>query len=482
MKKMVLVYPGWISDYGRFNPAKYFARSYALYPPLNLALLGTIAKQHNYLVHIIDGEIERLDGVGITKKIIDIDPDFVAFTATTPFYHLTKEIASNLSSFNGGPNPILILGGAHISNCGITEDDFSMFDYCFKGESEQSWQGFLNAMNSINATKKESPIIFESNPVDNIDDIIYPDRTLLKYQLYKMRTRFGVKNFTTIVHSRGCPFNCIFCSSKGFSRKIRIRSPESFVDEIKWINKTLGIDYFVIISDTFTMNRDNVLKVCELINRNDLNIHFEAATRANILDEELMKNMAEAGLVSIGLGLESVDENVRKIMGKGNIRIEDYVVANELAQRYGVSTQNAVMIGMPGDTIETIKKTMYFLRTTKSIKQANVSIAVPYPGTILYNMARNGEYNLKLETEDFSQFKRYGFSVMNVGDLTPQKLKKIQDECFASIYAPWWRWGATIRRSGLFGLVDKLYRVAKMFFSLRWGFLFTSSLKNREGE
>lgn len=474
MKKLVLVYPNWISDYGRFNPAKYFARSYALYPPLNLALLGTIAKQNNYLVHIIDGEVERLDGNGITNKIIDIEPDYVAFTATTPFYHLTKEIATNLSRFNGGHNPVLILGGAHVSNCGIDDDDFSMFDYCFKGESEKSWKYFLTG---TWVEKNKEPIFYESDPIDNIDNIVYPDRTLLQNNLYKMKTRFGVKKFTTIVHSRGCPFNCIFCSSKGFSRKIRIRSPESFVDEIKWINKTIGIDYFVIISDTFTMDRDNVLQVCDLIKKNDLNIHFEAATRANILDDELIKNMAEAGLVSIGLGLESVDENVRKIMGKKSIPIESYEVANKLAQKYGVSTQNAMIIGMPGDDITTIGKTMRFVRSQRDIKQGNVSIAVPYPGTQLYTMAKNNEYGLKLVTEDFSQFKRYGFSVMSVGDLTPEKLKDLQDQCFASIYVPWWRWRATIQRSGWFGLLDKWYRVLKMFFTGRWQFLFTSRLK-----
>jgi hypothetical protein len=92
-------------------------------------------------------------------------------------------------------------------------------------------------------------------------------------------------------------------------------------------------------------------------------------------------------------------------------------------------------------------------------------------------MAKNGEHNLKLETTEFSQFKRYGFSVMSSGDLTPDKLKKIQDECYASIYLPWWRWRATIRRSGWFGLVDKLYRVAKMFFTGRWEFLFTKNLR-----
>jgi radical SAM superfamily enzyme YgiQ (UPF0313 family) len=402
---------------------------------------------------------------------MDIDPDYVGFTSTTPFYHLTKEIATNISNLS--KPPILILGGAHVSNCEMDQDDFSMFDYCFKGESEASWTDFLFA----NPHKNAQPFVIGSNPIDNIDNIVFPDRTLLKYDQYKMKTKFGLKKMTSIVHSRGCPFNCIFCSSKGFSRKIRIRTPESFVEEIKWVNQTLGIDYFVVISDTFTMDRNNVLKVCELIKMNDLKVHFEVATRANLIDEELMKSMAEAGVTSIGFGLESVDEQVRSIMNKKNIPLESYVVANELAQKYGIYTQNATIIGMPGDTISTIRKTMFFLRNNKAIKQANVSIAVPYPGTKLYDMAKNGEHNLKLVTEDFSQFKRYGFSVMSVGDLTPYKLKKLQDECFASIYAPWWRWRTTIQRSGYFGLLDKLYRVTKMFFTGRWRLLFTRNLK-----
>jgi len=472
MKKIVFVAPSWTAGYGRFNPARYFARTYALWPPLALTLLATIAQRKGYMVHIIDGEIEQLSIPQITKKIIAIAPDYVAFTGTTPFYDLTKQMAKSLVGIPGY-NPILVLGGGHVSNCKMTDDDFSMFDYCFRGESERSWEKFLD----MNATKNEVPVVFESDPVDNIDDILYPDRSLLKYQLYKIKTKFGIKNFTSIIHSRGCPFNCIFCSSKGFSRKIRIRSPESFVDELSWINSTLGIDFFSIISDTFTMNRDNIIKTCDLIKKKGLRIHFEADTRANLVDDELMKNMAEAGLVSMVYGLESADEQVRKIMHKDGVPLEAYIKANEIAHKYGVVTQNATMIGMPGDTIETIKKTMYFLRTNRSIQQSNVAIAVPYPGTILYDMAKKGEHNLKLETQDFSQFKRYGFSVMSVGDLTPARLKEIQYECFASIYAPWWRWKSTIHRSGWLGLATHLYKVLKVFFSFRWEFLFTSKLK-----
>lgn len=471
MKKIVFVYPNWIAEYGRFNPARYFARTYALWPPLNLTLLATMAQQQGYLVHIIDGEVERLNVDSMVTRLLDIAPDYIAFTATTPFYHLTKQIVRKLAGVPGY-KPVLILGGGHVSNCGMDEDDFSMFDYCFKGESERSWENFLQG----DAGKQPEPVVFESDPIEDIDNVVYPDRTLLRSELYRIKTKFGTKMFTSIIHSRGCPFNCIFCSSKGFGPKTRIRSPESFVDEIKWLNSTLGIDYYSIISDTFTMSRDNVLRCCELIRENGLDIHFEAVTRANLVDDELMKEMAGVGLTLISYGLESADENVRTIMNKTAVKLEDYIVANDLANKYGVMTQNPTMIGMPGDTVGTIKKTMQFLRANRSIKQSNVSIAVPYPGTKLYEMARKGEHGLHLETDDFSQFKRYGFSVMSVGDLTPEKLKKIQYQCFASIYLPWWRWRSTVQRSGFLGLFSHLFKILRTFLSLHWDFLFTGRL------
>jgi anaerobic magnesium-protoporphyrin IX monomethyl ester cyclase len=469
MKKILFISPWWTSDYGKFNPARYFARAYSQWPPLNLALLATIARNKGFLVNIIDAELKGISRKILYDKIKNIEADFVAFTSTTPYYHIVKEIAS-FAKMN--TNSTILLGGAHVSNCNEKDDDFTMFDFCFKGEAENTWINFLDEL-----PKKESnTIFFESKPIDDIDNI-FPDRTLLDYKSYTTMNNFGKKILTSIIHSRGCPFNCIFCSPNGFSKKIRIRSPESFVDEIFWINKTLDINYFGIISDTFTMDKNNVLSICELIKKRGLNINFEAGTRANLIDEELMKEMSSAGLSLISFGLESVDENVRKIMGKNTINIDAYIKANELAIKYGVTTQNSTIIGMPGDTIKSIKKTMLFLRENKNIKQANVSIAVPYPGTKLYEMAINGEHDLSLIESNFSKFKRYGFSVMNVGDLTTKDLKRIQDECFASIYLPIWRWIPTIGRSGIYGLLDKLYRISKMFLSLRWEFLFKRNLK-----
>ena len=113
-------------------------------------------------------------------------------------------------------------------------------------------------------------------------------------------------------------------------------------------------------------------------------------------------------------------------------------------------------------TEETVRKTLRFLRKSKEIKQANISIAVPYPGTELYEMAKKEKHRLKLVTNDFSKFKRYNAAVMQVGDLSPQDLIDIQNEAFASIYvfAPW-RWNPMTKKSGLHGAELTVERLMK---------------------
>ena len=97
------------------------------------------------------------------------------------------------------------------------------------------------------------------------------------------------------------------------------------------------------------------------------------------------------------------------------------------------------MIGLPGETRETIEKTLGFLEKHREIKQANFAITVPYPGTELYEMAINGENGLKLLTDDFSEYRRYGSAVMQVNDLSPDDLIDFQNEGFVRIYAKPWR-------------------------------------------
>ena len=116
---------------------------------------------------------------------------------------------------------------------------------------------------------------------------------------------------------------------------------------------------------------------------------------------------------------------------------------------------------MPGDTRETVRKTLAYLRKSREIKQANISIAVPYPGTELYEMAKRREHGLELLTEDFSRYRRYNSAVMKVGELSPDELLKMQNDAFASIYLAPWRWVPMLRKSGLLGATLTFSRLIK---------------------
>ena len=146
---------------------------------------------------------------------------------------------------------------------------------------------------------------------------------------------------------------------------------------------------------------------------------------------------------------------------KKEVPLESYTTANRLTNKYKIETLNSCMIGLPGETEDTIKETLQFLRQSREVKQANLAIAVPYPGTELYSMAKQGDYGLKLLTEDFSKFWRYNSAVMDVGDLTSKDLIRLQNEAFVSIYSAPWRWIPLFKKQGILGVLLTLYRMIR---------------------
>jgi radical SAM superfamily enzyme YgiQ (UPF0313 family) len=121
------------------------------------------------------------------------------------------------------------------------------------------------------------------------------------------------------------------------------------------------------------------------------------------------------------------------------------------------------MIGLPGETKETIRKLLHFLRFSRDIKQANLAIAIPYPGTELYSMAKKGDHSLELISEDYSQYRRYGSAVMNVGDLTVEELVLLQNDAFVSIYMVPWRYIPVYKKQGIIGVLLTFLRFIKSF-------------------
>jgi radical SAM superfamily enzyme YgiQ (UPF0313 family) len=453
--RICLLYPRWTGAYGLFS---ILANKASTWPPLNLCYLAAIAEKEGHEVRILDGQAENLDAQELVDQTAAFDPHLIGVTSTTPFHHVVVEMAQHLKARL--PRVPIVIGGAHITL--TREQGFdAVFEYGFVGEADLSWPQLLRQL-SVGGDVRQVPGILHRNDgtvqftgdaprVENLDDLPMPARHLLRTDRYRI---------ATIMTMRGCPFNCIFCSTQVFGHRVRKRSPQLVVEEIKSVIRDFGVRHFIFMDDTLTLDRKHILAICDGLQRERVAITFEGATRANLLDEELIARMAETGLIRMGFGLESADETVRRIIKK-EVPLESYTEANRLANRYGIETQNACMIGLPGDTKESIRKTLAFLRQARDIKQANLSIAVPYPGTELNEMAKRGDHGLRLIESDFSKFRRYNSAVMQVGDLSPQDLIKLQNDAFVSIYIVPWRWKSVYKKSGLLGLLLTFSRLIR---------------------
>jgi len=246
-----------------------------------------------------------------------------------------------------------------------------------------------------------------------------------------------------------------------------MRSPRSVVNEIKKIKQDFPyITHIFFTDDVLTLwAESHILKICNLIIKEGVKITFESSTRANLVEDEMIARMAEAGLVRLSFGLETINTQMRDIMKK-QIKLEDYSEANKICEKYGVEAMNSVMIGLPGETLDTIKELSNFLANAREVKQANCSIAVPYPGTEFNNMAIAGTHGVELLSKDFSEYLRYGKAVTKVGKLTSEDLTKLQNKMFVRIYSKPWRWKPMYNKHGMIGFALLMLRVLRLWKQL----------------
>ena len=455
-KRVMLLYPKWTEDYGLFA---HFVNRSSSWPPLNLAYLASMAELKGFETRIIDGQANNVDLENMIKETLDFDPGIIGVTTTTPFHHIAEKLMARIKKET---DAITVIGGPHIT---VTPDEprsfTRAFDYGFIGQADKSWADFLERYDSGKPLHDGSGLIFRdgdniiyTGPAPKVDlkDVPHPARHLLVSENYTIGTLQGIKQFTTIKSVRGCPFKCTFCSTDVFGYKLKKDNPESTLEEIQKVIETQKTRHFAFLDDTLTADKKHISDLCDLIIKNNLGITFEGGTRANLVSEPLMEKMAEAGLIRISFGLETADDNIRKIMKK-EVSLESHEEANRFANKYGVEALNSCIMGMPGETKETVRKTLRYLRLTPEIKQVNISIAVPYPGTELARQAKNGEYGLKLLTDDFRDYRRYNAAVMQVGDLMPEDLIKLQNDAYLSIYSHPARWKPMFKKQGALGVL-----------------------------
>jgi len=348
------------------------------YPPLGLLYLGAVLERDNINVKIIDSPANGSNIDDIVQIIEEEKPSIVGITATTPQIQSAVHLAKALRS-KFGDNLIIGLGGAHISADPDFIKRFPYFDFGLTGEGELT---FLEIVKKILGGEKVKGV-YPGEALTNLDSIPFPARHLIDNSLYFMP--INAKRFTSIITSRGCPYNCLYCSRPVIGKNVRYRSTSNAVDEMEECIKKYGIEWFQFVDDTTTLNKNHILSLCKAIIARKLNIEWGCQTRIDLVDEPLLKIMHEAGCREISFGVESGSERIRSILRK-TFNDNSVFTAFKLCRKVGIETTAFLLLGLPTETKDEVYKTVNFGKKIEA-DYIEVHVSTPFPGSDLFNIA-----------------------------------------------------------------------------------------------
>ncbi|MFC1829463.1 B12-binding domain-containing radical SAM protein [Thermodesulfobacteriota bacterium] len=467
--KVLFIQPPWGEVYGTFKSA---AKVGNAFPPLGICFLSAILKQRGIETRLIDAEMENKSIDYCIEEAVSFNPNYICLTSASSIYHIASKLGKLLKQRIDAP---LIVGGPHVT--AMPYDclkDRPFFDFGIYGEGEETLVELLDCLaGGKERREKIKGLIYrdESNEIKvnpprplltDLDRLPIPDREGLELDRYLWSVPGkGIVRFTTIMTSRGCPFNCIFCSAHTvFGKKVRNRNINLVLDELEYLVYDLNIQHFSLIDDTWTLDHNRVREFCRGIKERKLDITWEGWTRANTVNEEILRIMKDAGFVRISFGIESGNTEILKHIRKG-VKLEDYEKAYRIAAKVGIETRGSVMLGHPFETRKTAMETLHFIRDLKGCQQMYINITTPYPGTELYKMAKEGKGGIHLLTNDLSQYRRYGNSVIEVNDLKADDLVALQRKGFKMFYFTPGRIWYNIKRAGMLAAIRNAWAFCK---------------------
>ena len=379
--------------------------------PIYLSYVVSVLEKAAFEVDFIDGILNELSIPEFVKVVKNKQPKMAILETSTPSIECDLLTAKTLKEEI--KDIFVVLVGSHVTFFHkeiMRENEF--LDCVCRGEFDftirdlgitLSQKGDLKKVKGITFRGKDGVHINEERPlIQNLDEIPFPARHIVKDRFYRQGTFIG-KLSTTMVSSRGCPYHCIFClwPNTLYGHKCRMRSAENVVAEIGEAVKKYGIDEIYFDDDSFALNRKRVLKICELIKEHNLKVRWIAQCRVNsIQDEEMAKKMREAGCHYIRFGVESGSQKMLKIMKKG-MTLNQVEEAFRVCRKVGIKTQAFFLFGTPGETWQTINESIEFAKKIKP-DSAQFAIAIPHPGTELYEICKENGWVKYKRWEDFS--------------------------------------------------------------------------------
>lgn len=406
-----------------------------LTPSLGLGYIAAVLEQHGVQVNILDANLENIYPQDLAPYLREQGghPNHIGITATS--HTIATALAMARACKTASPSSLVTLGGVHPSV--LPEETLAAegVDYVIRGEGEFPYLELVTGR----PEEEIGGLSFKRNghqyhnpprpPIQDINTLPFPAFHLMpidKYHptigTYRQLPAMGV------IGSRGCPFDCTYCASPAFwGRKVRFRSAQNIFAEITHLVKNYSVKEIQLLDDTFTASKDRVKELCKLLLGADFRISWSCNSRVDTIDDEVLQMMKASGCHSITYGIESADEGILKRIHK-RISLEQARTAIALTKKHGITCRTSYMFGNPGDTWETMEKSVRFARETLP-DFVYINILRPYPGTVVYDWARK-EGNLIREDWYMNPTE----AVMKLPNISREELMLSQKKAMKSFY------------------------------------------------
>ena len=404
-------------------------------PPIGLAYTAAFLESKGLKCWIIDANLLKYDEEKVLEIIKENNPELVGVS----FNIATVKEAINIAAESKKLGKKVILGGPSAKGELQAILEKSKADCIVRSEGEiVTWNLIENNFDLPNikgiAYLSEGKVTFtpEEDKIKDVDALPFPAYHLLPdLDLYKNRSRRHP--IAPMVTSRGCPYGCSFCGSAYTGW--RARSPKNVVTEIEYLIRNFNVKQIDILDDNFTFNLERAEKICDLIISKNLDIYitFPNGLRADRLSEKLVEKLAKAGVYRTGIGIESGDQKVVNNINK-SLKLEQVKEALQWLRKYKIVTFGYFQFGLPGDTKESMQKTIDFALDVNP-NWANFGITTPLPGTPLYNdLKSKGKINMAEEEGIDSGFYSVKSGHYETGDVTMEDVMSYQKTAWKKFY------------------------------------------------
>ena len=406
-------------------------------PLIGLAYIAAVLEKNGCEVTVVDCPPLNMTYEGLKREIVRLEPDIVGITSVTVTFSSALQATRVIKE--SYPQAITVLGGPHVT---VTDEktirENPETDIVVRGEGEQTMLELVDLRSKSNLKNLDevAGITFRKNGhiirtqdrpfIQNLDELPFPAYKFFPLSKYR---RFG-RLILPIITSRGCSFRCSFCRAPLMAgNRFRARSPGNVVDELVWLRDVHKPDAFTFHDETFTHNKKRVFEICEEMKNRNIGLPWDCSTRVDQVSEEVLAKMRDANCQFVSFGVESGSQKILNVMRKG-VTVEQNERAIKWAKEVGLSVSISIIVGYPGETMDTLEQTLDFIRRTQP-DDVYMSLATPCPGIELYDLVKELGWEM---SEDWSHFDMHA-QVFKNPDL-PVDLRETRRRFYNQFYSP----------------------------------------------